>query len=284
MTSDSGSSAPNDAQIRYWNGPGADDWTLAQDRIELMLAPFDSLLLDYVGLEEGQSVLDVGCGCGSTSLAVADVIGPDGSVIGVDVSTPMLDRARIRAGRGSNINFIEADAQTTDFKSLGVDHIVSRFGVMFFDNPVAAFSNIATAGGPGARLSFLCWRSPKLNPWFGFAGRAVRDFVELPRPDRGGPGPFAMADHEVIAGTVLGAGFADLEISEHEVEISFGGGGEIDELVDFAMGFGPVGRAVAGDDDQSARARDALTSAIGELWSDRAIRFDGSCWLVQARV
>ncbi len=284
MTGDRGSTAPNDAQVRYWNGPGADDWTLAQDRLDRMLTPFDSLLLEHLELNEGQSVLDIGCGCGSTSLAVAEAVGPGGRVIGVDVSRPMLERARERVGRSGSVSFIEADAQTTDFESLGVDHIVSRFGVMFFDDPVAAFGNIATAGTPGALLSFLCWQSPNLNPWFGFAGRAVRDVLELPRPDRGGPGPFSMADHEVIAGTGLGAGLSDLEISEHEIEISFGGGGEIDELVDFAMEFGPVGRTVAGDQDQTARAREALNSAVGELWSDGAVRFDGVCWLVQARV
>lgn len=275
---------PNGAQVGYWNGPGGADWSVTRERLDKMLEPFDRLLFEAADLSAGHSVLDIGCGCGTTSLVAAQRVGQSGRVVGVDVSSPMLEVARGRVRSGQSVTFVEADAQTTDFASLRVDRIISRFGVMFFANTTTAFANIASAGSRGATFSFVCWQEPKRNPWFAFAGRAVAEFVELPRGGRGGPGPFALSDHVTIAQAVIGAGMSDLEITEHEVAVDFGGGGSVDELVEFAMDFGPIGRAVAGDERLAHRAREALSEAITERWNDGRVELDSAVWLVRAAV
>lgn len=277
-------SGPNDSQVDYWNGPGGSDWSITRERLDAMLEPFDEILFGAAGLETGLDVLDVGCGCGTTSLLAASKVGKAGTVVGADVSAPMLDVARRRSQSKPNVSFVEADAQTHDFGSRSFDRIVSRFGVMFFADTTAAFSNLGRSAKKGGQLTFVCWQEPSRNPWFSFAGRAVAGFVDLPRPGRGGPGPFALADHQLIAQAAFGAGFADLQISEHEVDVSFGGGGAVDELVDFAMDFGPIGRAVANDAELTARARGALSEAISDRWNDGRVLLEGAVWLVQAAV
>lgn len=277
-----GGSRNNDEQIDYWNVRGGAAWVPLQDRLDAMLRPFGVAALDAAGIGKGQRVLDVGCGCGDTTLDAASRTGPSGHVVGLDVSAPMLSRARARAGKANHVRFVEADAQTTDIASLGVDHVVSRFGVMFFADPAAAFANLRTAARSGGSLSFVCWQSPSVNPWFSFAGRAVGDLVTFPPGDPDAPGPFSLHDHQRIAQLLFGSGWSDVQISGLEVAIDYGGGGSIEELTQFAIDLGPIGRAIEDDPELDEPVRARLHEAIAERWSDGHLVLDASTWVVSA--
>jgi ubiquinone/menaquinone biosynthesis C-methylase UbiE len=176
------SHSPNDAQIEFWNGPGGSRWVKEQEELDRSLAPFAQALFARAALTSGERVVDVGCGCGVTSLAASALVGAAGSVLGVDVSAPMLARAKERADGLPNVSFELSDATTHGF-ARSFDAVVSRFGVMFFANPVAAFANLRSALRPGGRVVFIAWRSAPENPWVRIPGEAASAHVPpLPRP------------------------------------------------------------------------------------------------------
>ncbi len=287
-------SGPSNAeQIDYWNVRGAAAWVPLQERMDAMLEPLGRLMLDAAELERGQRVLDVGCGCGATTVEAAHRVGPNGHVVGMDVSAPMLERARQRSRQLAQVRFVEADAQTTDIGSLGVDRLISRFGVMFFADLAAAFVNLRTAmarrtsNDQRGRLAFVTWQSPKQNPMFTFAGAAVADLMApsiAPPAGPNAPGPFALADHARIAQVLFGAGFSDVNIVGHEVALDFGGGGTVDELVQFAIDLGPIGRAIVEDPSLDAPIRETLGSTIELSWSDGTVELPAAVWVVTASV
>lgn len=272
----------NDEQIDYWNDRGEAAWVPLQDRLDDMLRPFGVAALDAVGIERGHRVLDVGCGCGDTTLELGERVGPEGHVVGLDVSAPMLERARRRTERQPHVRLVEADAQSVDIGSLAVDRVVSRFGVMFFADPAAAFANLRTACRSGGRLGFVCWQPPKANPWFSFAGRAVGDLIELERGDPDAPGPFSLHDHRRIAQLLFGTGWSDVEISAVEQTLDYGGGGAVEELVQFAIDLGPIGRAIEEHPELETPIRHRLSEAIEERWSDGHVHLEAAVWVVTA--
>ena len=152
---------PNRAQIDYWNEQSGPKWVEQQGQLDRLLATLGAVVMHRLALRPGQRVLDVGCGCGHTTLDLAGRVAPTGSVLGVDVSGPMLTRARERARDLPNVTFLQGDAQTHRFEPASVDAIFSRFGVMFFAEPDMAFRNFQRALKPGGRLVFVCWRTPR---------------------------------------------------------------------------------------------------------------------------
>lgn len=183
-------------QTALWSGHAGRAWVEAQELLDQMFKPFEDLLVEVVCGGSGHRVLDVGCGTGSTTLAVARLLGAKGRCIGVDISDPMIVAARARAKReDTTASFIRADVQIHDFELASFDMIISRFGVMFFDDPVLAFANLRRAARDDAELRFIAWRSAAENPFMTTAERAAAPLLpNIPTREPEAPGQFSFAD------------------------------------------------------------------------------------------
>ena len=277
-------SGPNAEQIQYWNEASGEKWVAAQESIDRQIEPLGLAALERARVGEGERVVDVGCGCGQTTLELARRVGTGGSVTGLDLSAPMLARARERAqSQGlSNLAFEQADVQTHKFEQLA-DLIFSRFGVMFFADPIAAFANLAAGLKPAGRLTFVCWQAARENPWVSVPLQAVADLVELPTPTPGAPGPFSLADAARVEDILAQAGFSDIAVEALERDLAVGGG-SLEGAVEFLQKIGPSGRALAEADAATrARAADALRRAIEPFAVDGSVRMGSASWIVSAR-
>ena len=277
----------NKEQIATWNEKSGPKWVAMQERLDAQLEPFSRAVLDRAALKPGERVLDIGCGCGASTFDAAARVSPGGSCTGADVSRPMLAHARDRAKAGAvtNVEFIEADAQVFTFPPATFDATISRFGVMFFADPVAAFANIRRALKSGGRLSFICWRPMMENPWVLIPLRAASQHLELPPPpDPSAPGPFAFGDAERLRAILGSAGFTGVQIDRHDSRLAIGGAGDIEKAVDFAMEVGPVSGLLA---DKSEDLRQAVRSSIREALkphlTPQGVVVDWAAWLVSAR-
>jgi SAM-dependent methyltransferase len=272
----------NAAQIEHWNSPDARQWVDQQLEHDRQLEPFGRAVLGAAAIGSRSSVLDIGCGCGATTLQAARV---GKEVLGVDVSKPMIDRARADAvTRGiANVEFLEADAQTHRFGVERVDIAISRFGVMFFDNPVAAFSNIATTLRPDGRLVFCCWQALTHNDWLLLPAMAAAE--HLPLPDTtAGPGVFSLAEPDTVVSVLGSAGFSDVTLESMEFPILVAGGGTVEHALEFLMRTG-MARAMFrdADADRADRARSAIREVLTEHHQGEGVRLGSACWIVQAR-
>ena len=277
---------PNADQIRYWNDESGPKWVALHSMIDDQIAKLGLEAIERAEVQVGESVLDVGCGCGATTLQLAERVGPGGSVTGLDVSEPMLARARERAAESglAQLEFVSGDAQTFAFDAGSRDLVFSRFGVMFFHDPAAAFANLRSALRPGGRVAFACLQELGRNPWMLVPLLAAAKHVPLPAPPaEGGPGPFAFADPEHVRGILAAAGFADIEVANHEAELSLAGGGDLDRVVEFVLQMGPAGQALR-EADATARAgaREAVQEALEPYLSSDGVRMDCANWIVSA--
>lgn len=277
---------PNAEQSEYWNNISGSKWVDLQEVLDAQIGPLGIAAMDRARIARGESILDIGCGCGDSSLELATRVGGDGSVSGFDLSAVMLARARERAEeRGlTNVRFVRADAQTHAFDRSTYDVLFSRFGVMFFADPVAAFSNLRRALIPGGRLAFVCWQELKLNPWMLVPVLAMAKHVEMPPPpEPGTPGPFAFADAERVHGILTRAGFADIAIDGEERSLTLAGGADIDRAVDLVLQLGPAGRLLAGADDAvRARARVSVREALEPHATPTGVSLDCASFVVTA--
>ena len=276
----------NQQQSEAWNGPESVHFVDHADRYDRQLAPFADALFERVQLEPRHSVLDVGCGCGATTIAAArDARG----ALGVDISKPLLEVAadRARAGSVDNVEFVVADAQTYAFAEAAFDIIISQFGLMFFDNPMAAFANLRRALAPGGRVAFVCWQGLDANEWVSVVARAVAHYVALPDLgwQAGGPGMFALKDPSETTALLDAAGFTQTEIEPISPTIILGGGGTLDESIDFLLGTG-IARGLLGRAEPDARAEaiEAVRGSLAERYvSGLGVRLGTGGWLVSAR-
>ena len=203
----------NADQIAYWNGPGGQHWTERQQVQDTLLAPVSDILIDRATPRAGERIVDVGCGCGATTIAFAQKVGPTGHVYGIDVSAPMLARARQIAPEGMLVDFALADATVYPFASASFDLMVSRFGVMFFAEPAVSFFNMRRALRPSGRLAFVCWREPRDNPWLMLPLQAAYQYVpKLPQLGPEDPGPFSFASEQRVQRILSEAGFSGMEM------------------------------------------------------------------------
>ena len=189
--------ASNTAQIEYWNSSAGETWAQFQESLDRQVEPLGLAAIDVLKPREGQHIIDIGCGCGQTTLSLASRVGVTGSVMGVDISKPMLEVALHRPRPAPNlpVTFKRLDAQTDDLGHSLFDAAFSRFGVMFFSEPATAFANIRTSLKPGGRLVFVCWRALSENPWMEVPLQAALPFLQpVEAPDPTAPGPFAFAD------------------------------------------------------------------------------------------
>ena len=276
---------PNQAQIDYWNEQSGPKWVARQVELDRFLESLGRTAMDRLGPLAGARVLDVGCGCGDTTLALAERTGPRGAVLGVDVCTPMLARARERARHLPNVAFLEADAQTHRFDPKSTDALFSRFGVMFFADPTIAFANLRATLRPAGRLAFVCWQELAKNPWCMVPLGAVAAHVPLPPPPAPGePGPFSFGDAARVRRILEGAGFARVEIEPHEQPLGLGDGGGIEQAVEFALEVGPTARLVKDvAPEVKGRAREAIRTALLPFAGPGGVRLPSASWIVTAR-
>ena len=270
----------NEDQIKFWNEKAGQDWTALQERMDANLAAIGDAALALAAAKPGETVLDVGCGTGATSLALARA---GAHVTGLDVSKPMLGLARSRAIQaGLNIRFLEADASAYAFQP-EFDLIFSRFGVMFFDDPIGAFANLHKALKPGGRLAFVCWRTAPENLWGFTPLTAAKPFLpELPAPDPNAPGPFAFADPQRILSILTDVGFHNVETRAYDGVMRMGS--DIATIAAQTLQIGPLSRAV-GEADGTTRAQivDAVRGAMAKFMTpDGEIAPPTACWLVSA--
>lgn len=277
---------PNAQQISYWNEISGPKWAELGDTIDEQIAPLGLEGIDAAAPRPGERVLDVGCGCGHTTLELAARVGAEGSVVGADISSPMLDEARRKAAQSnaSNVDFIQVDAQTHDFEPNSFDVLFSRFGVMFFADPVAAFSNMLGALRPGGRMVFVCWQEITRNPWmFVPAGAAAKHVQMPPPPDLAGPGPFAFADRERVVDILSRAGFAQAEGRALDRQVCMAAGLDLEQAARFIMQMGPAGAALreAGPEVIEAAAA-SVQEALRPHMTERGIEMDASAWIFSA--
>lgn len=269
----------NIEQIEFWNSEVADVWVDQQQVMDATLQPISDILLHRAAGELNERALDVGCGCGDTSLALSKL---GLSVTGVDVSESMLQHARSRVSEKADLNFIKADAATYQFNE-PFDLLLSRFGIMFFDKPLAAFQNLRAAMKPEGRMSFVCWQSPKLNHWVSLPMMAVKDLLpEAEAPDPLAPGPFAFADPERIRKTLSGASWKDIEIEDIRWSIKIGR--NVDEAVQFVLKIGPLARALR---ELPAHATEEVQKRVRTTMENKAqsdgVLLEAASWLVSAK-
>jgi SAM-dependent methyltransferase len=280
-------SIANTDQAERWNsGDDVVHWITNQARYDRMNEPFAALILAAAALRPGRHVLDVGCGCGSTTLAAARLIAP-GQATGIDLSGPMLARARASAeaaGLGNAV-FQQGDAQVHPLEPARFDAVISRFGMMFFADPVAALANIRSATRPAGRLAFVCWQPLAAQEWLLVPGAALAEHVPAPAGfgSSDEPGMFALADPARVRQILAAAGWQDIEVTSEHASILVGGGGSVDDAVEF-LSSGSMGRTMlaGADADTADRAVASVRAALAPRADADGVRLGAAVWLVQA--
>lgn len=274
----------NAEQIEYWNGEFGHHWVKIQDELDAMFQPIQLGGIERAGLEAGERVIDIGCGGGTSALAIAQAVGPDGHVLGVDVSEPMLALARSRAKKIANVAFALADASTYKFVPEAADLIFSRFGVMFFADPVSAFTNIRRALKPDGRVCMVVWRPAKENPWVMRCLKIAGEYSPLPEPlGPEAPGPFAFGDPARVERIMQGAGFDDVQLHKQDKKMTIGTGRDLAGAVDFLLGIGPMRLLLEGHEPALRdKIRSKITESLSPDFGPQGLRMDSATWIVTA--
>ena len=280
-------SGPNAEQIRVWNELSGPRWVASEAVLDAQIGPLGLAAMERARVAADERVLDVGCGCGQTSLQLAEKVGPRGSVTGLDISSPMLERARARAAeRGfAHARFLNADAQTAALDAAAYDLVFSRFGVMFFADPKAAFTNLRASLAPGGRVTFVCWQELGLNPWMRLPlAAAARHIPFAPPPGPDAPGPFSFAAPARVRGILEAAGFADVAIDPLEQELLVGGsGGDLEQAVAVTLELGPMAAALReADPALRPRVADAVREALAPFATPAGVKLGSAAWIVRA--
>ncbi|MGE0555253.1 MAG: class I SAM-dependent methyltransferase [Gemmatimonadales bacterium] len=271
-----------DDQRNAWNGPSGRAWVETLDLLDEVFAPVERMLLRETAVGPGARLLDVGCGTGGTTLALARVVGPEGHAVGIDVSAQMVAAARARVlPAAAAARFVAADAEGHGFEPASFDAIVSRFGVMFFADPVRAFANLRGAAVGGAPLRFVAWRSVEENPFMTTAERAAAPLLpDLPPRKPDAPGQFAMADRALIERVLGESGWREIEIQPVDLVCTT----SRDQLVRYLTWLGPVGAYLQQVDDATRRrVIESILPAFDPYLDGGELRFTAACWLGKAR-
>jgi SAM-dependent methyltransferase len=275
----------NAGQIEAWDGPMGERWVAQVERHDRMGTGFTERLLELLAAQEGERILEVGCGGAGITLALGQRVGQRGSIVGLDVSGPMLAEARRRAALqgATNVTFEKGDAQVYPFAPASFDAAVSRFGVMFFDDPVAAFANIGQTLEPGGRLVFCCWQELAHNDWIMVPAGAALQYVPMPDLGQpGAPGPFSLADPERIRTILADSSWVDIGLEEVVCPMHLGD--SVDDAMDY-LEQSEIAEALTRDVEPATVARG--WAAVKETLEARAttdgINLNGLGWLVSAK-
>jgi SAM-dependent methyltransferase len=271
-------SEPNAQQVAYWNDQVGGVWAQFQPQLDRQLEPLGRAGMAALGLQPGERVLDIGCGAGATTAQLAEAVGASGAAVGMDISRPLLEVAR---RRGVAATFLEGDAQTYPLEPASFDAAFSRFGVMFFADPTAAFANIRRALRPGGRLAFICWRTPPESPIMTLPMMAAMAHLPpQPPPDPLAPGPFAFADAERLRGILSGAGFADVAVTPHDEKV---GGGGVEDALRLALNIGPLSRLLRENPGHTDAVIGSVRQALAAHDGPDGVKLTAGVWIVTAR-
>jgi SAM-dependent methyltransferase len=277
--------AGNTAQAEYWNGVAGQRWRDRQDQQDEVLKPVSDRLIATADPKPGEKVIDVGCGCGATTIDFAMRVAPGGEVLGLDISELMLARARERVPPGLPARFVLADATVHQTAPNWADLIVSRFGVMFFADPALSFANLRRGLRPGGRLAFACWREARQNPWMIAPLREAAKHAP-PLPDMGpeDPGPFAFADEARVRRILSEAGYVDIVVAPQDLDLDIAIGRGLDAAVEGALAIGPTSRMLDGQSEavRAAAAADIRAALAARMVGD-SVPLGAAIWMVTAR-
>ena len=277
----------NKNQKDFWSGKGGDIWVEQQNAMDTMLSPLGEAALNKLNFNGEENVLDIGCGCGHTTLNIAKRIGPSGNVTGLDISEPMLKRAKESAVEMSitNTSFKCVDVQTENLGDQIYSSAFSRFGVMFFEDSIAAFKNINKSLISGGYLSFVCWQSPAVNPWQSLFIQEVKKFLDLPSPPPRSPGPFAFMESEYVSSILEESKFQDITIEGHEAEVNMFSGRSLSDSVKDYISINPVVTQMLKEssENQIAEIVNSGIEAFSPYYSEKGLIFPSATWLVTAR-
>ena len=276
------------APTHDWNGDSGDRWAANIDRLDRMLIDFGAAAIKAAAARPGERILDIGSGSGTSSFELARLTGVDGHILGIDISQRLVDLAQAATPVGAPVTFACANAATAPLPAGSFDLLFSRFGVMFFDDPTAAFAHLRQALKPNGRTAFVCWRGAQENDWLRLPVAAIRDIVDIAPADPDAPGPFAFGDAARLERILADAGFADVVITPFDTVISYGHGetGEqaIDDALDLAFQVGPLARILADKPDAVRdQAADAVRAAFARRAQGTSVLIDGAAWIVTAR-
>jgi SAM-dependent methyltransferase len=279
------SEAPNAEQSTYWDGEAGLHWVAEAERYDALNGRFGERVVEALDPQPGERVLDVGCGNGALSVAIAERVGPGGTVLGIDLSGPMLEVARRRAGEQSrdNAHFERGDAQVDPLPEASFDAVTSRFGVMFFDDAVAAFANLARATKPDGRVAFCCWQDVMLNEWLMVPATAALEHVPFPDLGQpGAPGPFTFADADRLRGVLDGAGWTGVEVADTHEPMWLGS--SVEDVVKFMRGTDLAATLLDGvPEETAAKAWSAMEGAVGARMGPDGLVLSGRAWIVTAQ-
>ena len=274
----------NADQIAYWNGVAGRHWTDRQSVQDVLLAPVTEKLIARVAARPDQRILDIGCGTGAISIALARQVAPSGHVLGIDISVPMLERARQLTPKDLPADYVLADATVYPFDPQSFDLLVSRFGVMFFADPVLSFRNLRGALRPEGRLVFACWREPRENSWMMAPLMAVYKHVpKMPQAGPEDPGPFAFADEARVKRILGEAGFIDVALEACPLTFDVAAGRGLEAAVQGTLEIGPASRALEGHPpDVVTAAIQSIREALTPFLKGQSVLLPGAIWLVTA--
>ena len=279
---------PNEDQIAFWNGEGGEKFIKFQHTLDIMLEPFGAEAITRLDIKPGEKVLDIGCGCGGTTIDLARRVGAKGEAVGVDISEPMLALAEDAAAHAelTNVFFEVADVQTGPLHRDSFDAAFSRFGIMFFEHPETALGHVHAMLHDEGRIAFACWQPMEVNPWIGLQVAAVMPFAPEvpPPPGPDDPGPFSFGDPDRIRRVLGEAGFKDIQIDGFTPKIALGATKDLDEAVAFGLEVGPASMLLADTDDATkAKATEAVRDALAPYHTDTGVVTETAAWIVSAQ-
>ena len=276
----------NIKQKQFWSGAGGDVWVDKQREMDIMLNPLGERAIQGLDLSGERKILDIGCGCGATTLEIAKIVN-QGEVIGVDISEPMLERATKTASDMmlTNTSFQVKDVQVDEMPRSYFDVAFSRFGVMFFEDPFEAFKNINHSLKDNGQLSFVCWQHASLNPWQSLSIQVIKEFLDLPAPAPKSPGPFAFEDKSYINEILTESGFRDIEIKDNQEDIVMFSGKSIREACEDYLTINPVVTEMLKNSPTELREEilEALIGKFSDFHNNEGLLFPSATWIVTAK-
>ena len=276
----------NIKQKQFWSGAGGDVWVDKQREMDIMLNPLGERAIQGLDLSGERKILDIGCGCGATTLEIAKIVN-QGEVIGVDISEPMLERATKTASDMmlTNTSFQVKDVQVDEMPRSYFDIAFSRFGVMFFEDPFEAFKNINHSLKDNGQLSFVCWQHASLNPWQSLSIQVIKEFLDLPAPAPKSPGPFAFEDKSYINEILTESGFRDIEIKDNQEDIVMFSGKSIREACEDYLTINPVVTEMLKNSPTELREEilEALIGKFSDFHNNEGLLFPSATWIVTAK-